>query len=326
MASFFRNLTNRNNNNNNTNSNANSASSSTATRTETDDCCEKPQNDATYSIAEEIVKDKIAGDNLEDLKVLQGLRKDEVIVVAGSADQIENVFTKIHLPFTKITAEQLSNYNLLPEHTLYMNCHPSGYSEAAKQKVKKFVADGGLLITTDYVLNMLLTDIFPSTLHYGGEQTVDKSVPIQCIDDPYDEILKAFKGEKEWKLAGGSHPITIKDSNNVTVLIKSDALAKEYNGNGAILIRFQYMQGTVYHMISHFHLQHGGATSAAPSVQDIKASDYAQQKGATLATVQKMQEMELNKDISYQEVQNASVTTEMAYRAAMGQKKKFLNK
>jgi hypothetical protein len=49
---------------------------------------------------------------------------------------------------------------------------------------------------------MMLTQIFPEVLHYGGEATADKSVPIECSDDPYDEILKAFKGEKEWKLAG----------------------------------------------------------------------------------------------------------------------------
>lgn len=62
----------------------------------------------------------------------------------------------------------------------------------------------GLLITTDYVLNMLLTILFPSLLHYGGEATTDKAVPITCADDPTDEVLKAFKGEQEWRLAGMS--------------------------------------------------------------------------------------------------------------------------
>jgi len=312
MGKFF---TSNNNTNNDTNNSSPPQNKPAAT-------CKSATKEDTYAIAEEIIKDKIAGDNADDLKVLQGLRKDEVIVVSGSADKIESVFTKIHLPFTSITPERLEDYKLKPVHTMYMNCHPSGYTPKALANVKQFVAAGGLLITTDYVLNMMLTQIFPEILHYGGEQTVDKSVPIECSEDPYDEILKAFKGEKDWKLAGGSHPITIKDHQNVTVLINSKALAQEYNGNGAVLIRFQYMQGTVYHMISHFHLQHGGLGNQS-SGDAMKPSVYAKQKGATPATVEKMQQMELTNDISYTEVQNASVTTEMAYRAAMGQKKKW---
>jgi len=177
------------------------------------------------------------------------------------------------------------------------------------------------LITTDYVLNMLLTELFPTFLAYGGQSTVDKSVPIELSDDPYDEVLKAFKGEEVWKLAGGSHPITIKDKENVKVLISSKALAAEYDGNGAVLIKFQYEQGTVYHMISHFHLQHGNNSTA--NSEAVKASDYARQKGATEETIEKMQKLEVKNNVSYTTMQNASVTTEMAYRAAMGQKKKF---
>jgi len=284
------------------------------------------EDDPRYAMAEEIIKDKIASDNKDDYLILQNLRRDEVIVVSGTADHIETVFKSIHLPHTLITPEQLSTFQLKQEYTLYMNCHPAGYTKQALDNVKKFVESGGLLITTDYVLNMLLTNIFPDVLAYGGESTGDKSVAIECSDDPYDEILKAFKGEKEWKLAGGSHPITIKDESNVSVLINSAALAKEFNGKGAILIRFQYMQGTVYHMISHFHLQHEKKNTNANSASAAKASDYAKQKGANSEIVSKMEKMEISKNISYDEIQAASVTTELAYRAAMGQKKKNANK
>jgi len=286
---------------------------------------ESLEDDPRYEMAEEIVRDKIAADSSEDLNVLKSLSRDEVIVVSGAADHIETVFSKIHLPHTLITPEQLSTFKLEQSFTLYMNCHPAGYTEQAKKNVKDFVASGGLMITTDYVLNMLLTDLFPKMLKYSGESTVDKSVPIECSDDQYDEVLKAFKGEKTWKLAGGSHPITIIDKTNVTVLISSKALAREYNDHGAVLIRFQHEQGTVYHMISHFHLQHGGAQ--ANNVNDnVKASDYAREKGATKETIDKMAKLEVKNNVTYTDMQNASVTTEMAYRAAMGQKKKFFKK
>lgn len=281
------------------------------------------EDDPRYAMAEEIVREKIAADSSDDINILRSLSRDEVIVVSGTADHIENVFNKIHLPHTFITPEQLTSRKLTPNQTVYMNCHPTGYTPQAKENVKRFVAEGGLLITTDYVLNMLLTELFPDLLVYGGENTVDKSVAIECADDDYDEVLKAFKGESFWKLAGGSHPITIKDKNKVTVLISSKQLEKEYPGKGAVLIRFQYEQGTVYHMISHFHLQHSGAKAGNATIDAAKASDYAKEKGATQETVDKMKKMELNNNnLTYTDVQNASVTTEMAYRAAMGQKKR----
>jgi len=67
-------------------------------------------------------------------------------------------------------------------------------------------------------------------------------------------------------------------------------------------------------------------TAPPSSVPTAKASDYARQKGATKETIEKMEKLEISNDISFTEMQNASVTTEMAYRAAMGQKKKNTRK
>lgn len=44
------------------------------------------------------------------------------------------------------------------------------------------------------------------------------------------------------------------------------------------------MQGTVYHMISHFHLQHGkSGVKKTNANTDAKASDYAKQKVGLLS-------------------------------------------
>jgi len=254
---------------------------------------------------------------------LQSIHCDEVIVVSGTADQISSVFKAINLPHKVIEPDALAGIELLPSYTVYMNCHPSGYSEAAQKNIKNFVKSGGQLITTDYVLNTLLQQMFPEYVRYDGASTVDKTVNIECSVDT-DEVLKAFKGESIWKLAGGSHPITIVDKEKVTVLISSAQLAAEYSGNGAVLIKFQYEQGTVYHMISHLHINCGNKSGSNSNNSNPIGSEYAKMKGASEEVVERMQNMEKeSKGYNYEDMQSATVTTEWAYRSVMGQKKKF---
>lgn len=53
--------------------------------------------------------------------------------------------------------------------------------------------------------------------------------------------------------AGGSHPITIKDPEVVKVLISSQALAQEFPGKGAVLIRFQVPISLYFHLSTSSH-------------------------------------------------------------------------
>jgi len=159
-----------------------------------------------------IVKDRIAAESIEDLSVINNLDASAVVVVFGSADKIQNVLTAIDLPHTLIQPEQLHLVKLNPEQTLYINCHPTGYNSLAYDKVRQFINDGGQVVSTDYTLNTLLQYVFPNTLRYDGANTQDETIGIVINNDEKDdEVLKGFKNEETWRLAGGSHPITILD-------------------------------------------------------------------------------------------------------------------
>jgi len=149
---------------------------------------------------------------------------------------------------------------------VYVNCH-SSYPKGAAENIAKFVKAGGQLITTDHVLHNLLHDAFPGYLIHKGGSTGDMKVPIKCNEDEKaDEVLKSFVGEKEWWLAGGSHPITIENTKEVKVLISQ-------TDGSPILVRFSYGEGTVYHMISHFYLQNSQTRGTSASLSLPSASN-----------------------------------------------------
>jgi len=56
-----------------------------------------------------------------------------------------------------------------------------------------------------------------------------------------------------WWLEGSSYPIQILDK-KVKVLVRSDELKRRYK-HDPVIVSFEYGEGIVYHMISHFYLQ-----------------------------------------------------------------------
>jgi len=272
------------------------------------------------------------------------------------------VLAAIRVPHVVIAPNLLHLTKLTPDKTLYVNCHTSGYDPATAAHIAAFVEAGGQMITTDWVLNTLLEKAFPNMLKYGGQSTTDGAVKITNRSDEDDEVLKGFKGEEIWRLCGGAHPITIVNKEKVKVLISSEELAQRYQGDGAILVRFEHGLGVVYHMISHFALQHNktstpssssstpspspapaaAAAAAATSQYDsifefanqteskskAKLANYVQGKGARAETVAQFQQLEQeNTNLwNYDNVQNACTSSEFVMRSVLKQKKKFEKK
>jgi len=295
-----------------------------------DDCCVTPNgsdrgvNDKMlYEFSAEVIKDRLKSEDPENIQMLSDLDAKAVIVISGSADKIESVFSAIKMPHNLVTPEEFMKIPLSKEQTVYVNCHTTAYPSGIHKKIRNFVAEGGQLITTDWSLNTILQECFPGFVRWDNASTGDQSVGIQRNENDKDDILEGFKNEKVWWLAGGSHPITIVDSHKVTALIKSEDLEKLFPNCGAILIRFEYEKGVVYHMISHFHLQHS-ATKPAKSSVPISSTTYYNEKGASVETMAKKQgyEKDYGRDFEYDEVQNATTQSEFCMRSVINQKKK----
>lgn len=144
------------------------------------------------------------------------------------------------------------------------------------------------------------------------------AVKIECAKED-DEILKSFKDENLWYLAGGSHPIRVLDREKVKVLIRSEEMINRHGGD-AILVRFDWGEGCVYHMISHFSLNMG--PNRPKHASNMSYDSYAKMKGASDDTLNEMRKMEQMPEMNYANLQSATTNTEFVMRSAIKQQKK----
>jgi hypothetical protein len=276
-----------------------------------------------FKLSANIVRDRLASESALDVKIIDSLDKDTVQVVYGQADQIQDVLSAISIPHTVIQPELLHLTKLKPNQTLFVNCHTPGYNDSATKVVADCVNEGGQLITTDWALNTLVQKAFPGKLSYSGGNTVDSVVSMRMTSDESSYVMKGFKHEDSWKLAGGAHPINVDDKDKVKVLLFSEELASSQSRNGAILVTFDYGKGTVYHMVSHFALQQTIDVDRKNSKFD-SANSYAQAKGATESTVNLIRTYEeQQKEINYENVQAATTCSEFVMRSLIQQHMKI---
>lgn len=274
----------------------------------------------SYKMANKLLRDRLENEDKENIDILESLDKSDVVVVDGTYDHIHLVLKHISMPHVRINHNQLLEAKLKPSQTVFVNCASEFPAEGAR-KLAGFVASGGQLITTDWALKNVLEVGFPGTVKYNGNPSADEVVRIELLDRE-DTVLKGFFDEENdpvWWLEGSSYPIEILDKKKVKVLVRSKELKEKY-GEEAVIIRFDHGEGTVYHMLSHFYLQR---TETREAKQQMKASEYADLKGASSATKAAYVASEEDSDIDYGSVQSASTSAEFVSRAILKQKKKF---
>jgi hypothetical protein len=268
-----------------------------------------------YKLANEMVREKLSRESPENIKILDDLKKNDVIVVNGTYDHIAQVLESLQIPFAAIDHNQLIHAKLESHQTIFVNCASSFPPEAAR-KLATFVSEGGQLITTDWALKNVIEVAFPNTIAYNGKPTADEVVRIEAIDKQ-DSVITGFLDEKAdpvWWLEGSSYPINILNKENVKVLIRSKELGEKY-GAEAVVVRFAHGKGLVYHMISHFYLQR---TETRDKKQATMAADYFKDKGASEEKIEKAKAS----GVSYGEIQSANTSADFVSRIIIKQKKR----
>lgn len=268
-----------------------------------------------YELANDMVRERLKKEGAENIRILDDLKKNDVIVVNGTYDHIAMVLESLKIPFVAIEHQQLLDAKLEPHQTIFVNC-ASSFSPEAARKLATFVSEGGQLITTDWALRNVIEVAFPNTIAYNNRPTGDEVVRIEAIDRQ-DSVILGFLDEKAdpvWWLEGSSYPIQIIDKEKVKVLIRSKELGEKY-GADPVVVRFAHGKGLVYHMISHFYLQR---TETRDKKQAAPAAEYFKDKGAGAANVAKAEAS----GVSYGEVQSANTSADFVSRVIIKQKKK----
>ncbi len=279
----------------------------------------KKKMEKAYKVSSKLVRDRLIQEDEMNAERLKKISESDIIVIKGTYDHIHLVLQSSGIPFTEITEDQLLNVELNPKQTIFVNCASNNKPEVAR-KLSTFVRDGGLLITTDWALKYILEVGFPGYVKYNMRATADEVVRIEVLDRE-NPIMKGFLDEEKdaepmWWLEGSSYPIEIINKEKVKVLVRSKELGEKY-GADPVIIHFEYGNGNVYHMISHFYLQR---TETRSEKQKSSAKEYAMKKNASLETISEFEELE---DLDYGTVQSATTSSEFINRMIIEQQKKY---
>ena len=232
-----------------------------------------------YRVARELLRDRVRSSSPETLKILEQVRQADVIVVEGSYDRIQDVLEMAGMPFTSVNVERFDKSKLRPDQIVFVNC-PGNLSPAGVRKLEAFVREGGFLFTTDWALRNVLEHAFPGFVEFNDRPTGDEVVRIELLDqdDPMLKTVLDANDDPQWWLEASSYPIRLLDPQRVKVLIRSKEIEQRH-GESPVLVTFNYGEGTVYHMISHFYLQRTEtrtARHAAPSMTYLASKGVAE--------------------------------------------------
>ena len=241
-----------------------------------------------YRIAQELWRDRLRQTSPDTVELLDEIHEADVIVVRGQYDHIEDVFDVASTPYTLIDPGRLGMAQLRPDQIVFINC-PGHLTPPGLRKLTSFVHQGGFLFTTDWALKHVLQPAFPGFVEYNRKPTRDEVVRIEIIDQQ-ESMLDSVLDERDdplWWLESSSYPIRILDEENVKILITSRDIEERY-GEAPVFITFEYGQGKIYHMISHFYLQR---TETRTTRHAAPSAEYLKQKGISKDLMYKYQEM-----------------------------------
>ena len=269
-----------------------------------------------YKASSKILEKRMEKERPMDLDILRKVKESSIIIVAGSYDKIELVLELIKVPYILIQPHEVSQIELRSDQILIINCPGNVYDDALG-KIKEFVKSGGFLFTTDWALLNILEKIFPHYLKYNQRPTADDCVKVEVLDksNKFLEGLFDENADPIWWLESSSYPIQILDRTRVKLLIVSKEMQEKY-GEAPIVITFDYGDGTVLHMTSHYYLQRAELRTKR---HKMSAKEYAMKEIGLSEDEAEMDELE---GLSLGEAESAYSTTQFISNVIVEQQKK----
>ena len=190
-----------------------------------------------------------------DYKALGELKNENILVITGVYDHVEQVLDGLKVPHLALTPKKFDRTKSDKTCAILVDC-PGFLNGTEIARVRKWVENGGYLFTTDWALSTV-EKMFPGYIRQGGRQTSEDWVavaPVKAMEGHayLKDVFSPLKGRPQWWLEEGSFPIQVVDAGKVQVLIDSSEMKKRY-GEGAVAVAFDYGQGKVLHVCSHFY-------------------------------------------------------------------------
>lgn len=174
-----------------------------------------------------------------------------VLGINGSLEKIEDAVKSLYAnqqditDFTKLGSIDLSKY-----HLILVGSHAKKPPLAVR--LKKYVQEGGYLVTTGKCLDTIIADLFPDTIIYDKKEIKGGAFKgeFSNLNHPFISGATKKKALKFW-LEDKTHPIKKVDS-EVEDIFFSKKLEKKY-GSGAVVVSFNYGEGTIVHILPKLH-------------------------------------------------------------------------
>ena len=232
------------------------------------------------SAASTVVEERMKAERPDDHRLLHSVEAADIVVVRGTYDRVEDVLKSLKIAHVVVDPIQVATLELTARQLLIVDC-PGDIGPKGIERIRKFVNAGGFLYTTDWALSNVVEKAFPGFIAKGGVESANDVVQVEVVEKQ-DNLLKhlTLSGEKpRWWLESSSYPIKVVNAEKVKVLISSAQMKQRY-GQAPIAVMFNYGDGKVLHIVSHFYLQQNQNKSVA---ENKKAKDFVNSDSALTA-------------------------------------------
>ena len=212
-----------------------------------------------------LVRDRLLLERPADHESLSRCTRESILLVDGVHDHTDRVLSALGLPFERCRASDLFRRSLRAVRLVIIDC-PGELEADAIPRVRRFVEDGGRLLTTDWSVLHVLEPGFPGTLRYTRIPTRDDVVRISRVED-HPLLWRVFPPGRPacWWLENRSYPVEAErpihrsirspgELPGVRILLDSEEMGRRY-GSPHIAATFTCGRGRVVHVVSHTYLQ-----------------------------------------------------------------------
>ncbi len=258
-----------------------------------------------YQLAALAVRRRLAEQHADALDVLDHLRRQDVTVFSGTFDHVEEVLRRLDVPFAlDPDPKKLSSA------ITFANCSGQLNAELV-ERVEPYVRAGGWLVSSDWSLQHVVEVAFPNTVRrHTGRNTGTEVVAVEPALDSFWSAVVVLGADPQWWLESSSYPIEVLDPERVRVEAASHELLVRY-GAPAVAVRFDWEQGQVFHVISHFWLKESRVPREryrSPCTDFLRLGLRLSEGGIDRV----LKEAQVGpEDLTFAEIQSAATSTEL---------------
>jgi hypothetical protein len=203
-----------------------------------DGATDQPSRRVGETVVESIRRTRTTA--FEDLK--KGT-KEEILVVQGASDSVQDVLTSLGINHTLISYERLGTSEGIAftgYYAVLVNCGTADWPPKQADRIRQFVENGGYLFVTDIGMLQLIKHAFPGILDFGKGSLGDMKVDIvpakgstghpllRGVDLPIatEPIGKPVSRRMQWTIDAGGPAIQF-DPRRALALIDAPELTKK---------------------------------------------------------------------------------------------------